>query len=589
MADTLEKIGFKNFSTSDVAAGTAFDIATDANTAFVIKDILCEQSNTANPVELKATLAATSDISTYPTNIGTVASGAVSGMSGSLIIPPSHTFRVTPTVKSAAYWDMQFATWNHYQYGFFNNNARNFMQSSYNRTTVPTFGGSLEKTIKTTHYDNFAWSTATGSPWTDNFGNGSYTTSTYSNSYSWNENYGYQWMLFTTPTLNPSGTAGPNGGNNLFVGMGNSSYYNNHSIGTASDNSTNKLGQQGWHTQYYNIPSWDGEQLVFSGNYNNLYWWNLAEAKHYNFQGASGNYTYGIVQTNGADSGQGTRYLTSYGRTHFCNSSPTHGYYVTVSGHAGTNLKITASKVDKSAIIALGSATQTYTMAAGDFWTITDSSTNSNNGNPKTVCNTYSNGQAYDKWMTADWHSQASKLVIVIADVNGNQLNFLVVNHGERAPNNGRYATVEQLEEWFGWKSPIIETSGGVARIALGSGGSSSLVNNCSPSQPEGYVPNHYATYTMYLAENDLYLYCESNYGRIMKYDLTDADGAVEVIASKAKSAAGTNDVVGMDGQDHRETFHAIKTYPTTSVINSRSYTQGFSAHMSVYGIKESR
>ena len=90
MADTLEKIAFKNWSTSEVAAGTAFDITTNANTAFVVKDILCEQSNTANPVELKATLAATSDIGTYPTNIGTVASSAVSGMSGSLKIGRAH-------------------------------------------------------------------------------------------------------------------------------------------------------------------------------------------------------------------------------------------------------------------------------------------------------------------------------------------------------------------------------------------------------------------------------------------------------------------------------------------------------------------
>ena len=84
-------------------------------------------------------------------------------------------------------------------------------------------------------------------------------------------------------------------------------------------------------------------------------------------------------------------------------------------------------------------------------------------------------------------------------------------------------------------------------------------------------------------------MFCQANNGRILKYDLTSADGAVEVIASKAKSGAGTNDIVGMDGNEQRETFHAIKTYPTTSVINSRSYTQGFSAHMSVYGIKETR
>tara|TARA_Y100001935_G_scaffold54192_1_gene45182 strand:+ start:2074 stop:3840 length:1767 start_codon:yes stop_codon:yes gene_type:complete len=588
MADTLEKIGFKNFSTSDVAAGTAFDIATDANTAFVIKDILCEQSNTANPVELKATLAATSDISTYPTNIGTVASGSTSGMSGSLIIPPNHTFRVTPTVKAAAYWDIQFATWNHYQYGYFNNSARNFMQSNYNRTTVPTFGGALEKTIKTVHYDNFAWSTATGSPWTDNFGNGSYTSNNYSIAYQWNENYGYQWMLLTTPTLNPNGTAGPNGGSNMIVGQGNSSYYNTYSWAVASDNSANKLGFQNWNSQYYSQPHWDGEQLNFMGANNNLYVRNIELLAHLGYSGATGN-SYMQIVTNSADSGQGNRMMSSYARTFWTNSSPTHGYWVTSSGHGNNNIKLTAQKVSKSAVIAAGTASS-FTADAGDFWAIADSQTNSNSGNPKTLSNSYSNGSAYQKHMFADWHSTAQKLVIVIADENGNQLNFLVVDHGQRAPNNGRYATVEQLDEWFGWKSPIIETSNGVARIGLGNGGTGhSLTNNCTPAQPEGYIPNHYAVYTMYLVENHLYMYCVSNNGRILKYDLTDADGAVEVIASKDKSAAGTNDVVGMDGQDQRETFHAIKTYPTTSVINSRSYAQGFSAHMSVYGIKETR
>ena len=589
MADTLEKIGFKNFTTSDVSAGTAFDITTDASTAFVIKDILCKQGNSSNPVELKATLAATSDIGTYPVAVGTVASSAVSGMSGSLIIPPNHTFRVTPTVKTAAYWDMQFATWNHYQYGYFNNASRNFNQSSYNRTTVPTFGGVLEKTIKTTHYDNFAWNTSTGSPWYsgDNFGNGSYTTSNYNNSYQWNENYGYQWMLLTTPSLNPSGTVGPNGGSNMIVGQGNSSYYNTYSWAVASDNSVNKLGTQGWNTQYYSQPHWDGEQLCFMGGSNNLYVRNIGIAGFLEYQGTSGN-NYMTIQTSGSDSAQGTRNMSSYARTFWTNSSPTHGYWVTVSGHSNNNIKVTAQKVSKAGVIAAGQATS-FTCDAGDFWSIADSSTNSNNGNPKTLSNVYSNGNSYDKWMFADWHSTSSKLIIVIADANGEQLNFLAVDHGERAPNNARFLTVEQLDEFFGWKSPIIETSNGVARIALGSGSSSSLTNNCTPAQPEGFTPHHTCRQTMYLAENDLYLFCQANNGRILKYDLTSADGAVEVIASKAKSGAGTNDIVGMDGNEQRETFHAIKTYPTTSVINSRSYTQGFSAHMSVYGIKETR
>ena len=124
------------------------------------------------------------------------------------------------------------------------------------------------------------------------------------------------------------------------------------------------------------------------------------------YQGTSGN-NYMTIQTSGSDSAQGTRNMSSYARTFWTNSSPTHGYWVTASGHGNNNIKLTAQKVSKAGVIAAGQATS-FTCDAGDFWSIADSSTNSNNGNPKTLSNAYSNGNSYDKWMFADWHSTSS-------------------------------------------------------------------------------------------------------------------------------------------------------------------------------------
>ena len=98
MADTVKELFNKKFTASEISSGTTYNFTSDANTAYVIKDIEVSQNETATQkVNATASIGLTSDFSASPSkfmDLGTISSSTVKGASGSEIMDASSTFSI---------------------------------------------------------------------------------------------------------------------------------------------------------------------------------------------------------------------------------------------------------------------------------------------------------------------------------------------------------------------------------------------------------------------------------------------------------------------------------------------------------------
>lgn len=111
MADTVRELFNKKFTSSEISGGTTYTITTDANTAYVIKDIQSNQSALSTvKVNATASIGLTSDLSATPskfTDLGTIASGTVSGATGSEIMDASSSFSIRVPAQPFVYTDIK--------------------------------------------------------------------------------------------------------------------------------------------------------------------------------------------------------------------------------------------------------------------------------------------------------------------------------------------------------------------------------------------------------------------------------------------------------------------------------------------------
>lgn len=107
MADQVKQLAFKDFTISELQAGTAANVlTTDASTHYVIKGIETTQGDNNNPITATATLGLTAGLGTGQyTSLGTVAKKDRVGMSGSVIMDASSTLTLRPTATSIDFLD----------------------------------------------------------------------------------------------------------------------------------------------------------------------------------------------------------------------------------------------------------------------------------------------------------------------------------------------------------------------------------------------------------------------------------------------------------------------------------------------------
>lgn len=107
MADQVKQLAFKDFTITELQAGTAANVlTTDASTHYVIKGIEATQGDNNNPITATATLGLTAGLSTGQfTSLGAVAKQDRLGMSGSVIMDASSTLTIRPTATSITFLD----------------------------------------------------------------------------------------------------------------------------------------------------------------------------------------------------------------------------------------------------------------------------------------------------------------------------------------------------------------------------------------------------------------------------------------------------------------------------------------------------
>ena len=110
MADTVKELFHKTFTTTEISSGTTYNFQSDANTAYVIKDLEAKQSDTSTTkVNATASIGTTTDFNATPSkymDLGTVASATVEGATGSEIMDVSSTFSIRVPAQSIAFSDI---------------------------------------------------------------------------------------------------------------------------------------------------------------------------------------------------------------------------------------------------------------------------------------------------------------------------------------------------------------------------------------------------------------------------------------------------------------------------------------------------
>lgn len=106
MADRIEELFLKKFTSTEIQAGTRHDFTTDANTAYVIKDIETTQGSDTFPIAGSVTAGKTTDFSAGRfSRIGQFGS-LVDSLSGSAILDASSTLSIRPTAQSINFRDV---------------------------------------------------------------------------------------------------------------------------------------------------------------------------------------------------------------------------------------------------------------------------------------------------------------------------------------------------------------------------------------------------------------------------------------------------------------------------------------------------
>ena len=110
MADEIKQLAFKQFTTSELVAGTAANVlTTNASTHYVIKSIEATQGYNIDAVNATATLGLTAGLAAgQHTSLGTVAKKDRVGLSGSAIMDASSTLTIRPEAKAMVFADESF-------------------------------------------------------------------------------------------------------------------------------------------------------------------------------------------------------------------------------------------------------------------------------------------------------------------------------------------------------------------------------------------------------------------------------------------------------------------------------------------------
>lgn len=244
MADQIKQLAFKDFSITELQAGTAANVlTTNASTHYVIKSIEATQGDNANAINATATLGLTAGLGTGQfTSLGTVAQKDRIGLSGSAIMDASSTLTIRPTAKTINFIDEKVAS---------GKTSTAVVNEHFVKSVHVNVNGLSEPTLKTETTVNK-------------------TTGTYSGS--------YDTMTGSVPSGNYKVHHTNANGVNLIIVFGNSGTSGARFAVWNADTNV----QYGYYHQSYDRPIFDGQRYIFwasiDGGGMRIRWYDLDES-----------------------------------------------------------------------------------------------------------------------------------------------------------------------------------------------------------------------------------------------------------------------------------------------------------------------
>lgn len=560
MADTVKELFNKKFTSSEISSGTTYSFTTDANTAYVIKDIQSQQNDVATTkINATASIGLTSDFSATPskyTDLGTIASSTVTGATGSEIMDASSTFSIRVPAQTINFKDIV-----HSSLAYVSNSAITEVEGS-----TTTVDGQVEANLTPTVFT----ATSIGS----NFAitnNGA--------------NFPGCWRQFVT---NPITNV------NLALSHthdGNSVHYFNVA---GFNNSTNYLN----YNLTYQPTEFDG-RFVYSVSANN-------RLRFYDTKGAASRspstVAHGSIDLKNAagstiamgSSGStypklSGSYFSDIGKRYLLiNPSYTGGlmlYEMPDYDDSGTALAAVSG--------VNASTTQAYQVQDSSWSSSTGTGPNNNRINPASIRQSYSNGGETESWFIGTSAASTTKRILIFQDGNTNDLNvnlfFFIADTAymsQTTSNNSQFTAysvnTSELMSDFGWSgSNFNDISGKCAYIS------------CNSMRSATNSTAKWGTESWFWLDQDVLYFTNidtGGTGPIQAWNLKTNEMTAPITWAQYVDSGGTSlpmpaTAVGNNLIGHR----SFAQIPTSTQIAARTYTKAPSLQVRATAIKEDR
>ena len=558
MADTVKELFHKTFTTTEISSGTTYNFQSDANTAYVIKDLEAKQSDTSTTkVNATASIGTTTDFNATPSkymDLGTVASATVEGATGSEIMDVSSTFSIRVPAQSIAFSDITHS------------------QLSYQSNTNITEVTSVTPTV-----DGLNESALTPVVLT--------TTQVDSNYYSQqSDSNAYQWRQLVENPIT---------GVKVAVNYINKTNNNHYLLLSGYDTTS----------AYYNSVNNQYQPFEFDGRF--VYAMNgTSYISYYDTKGsaarAATSWPHGSLRiANSAGNNMNVAQSgTTYPRLTFNHLTDTgKSYLVTQTGYQAGLYLIELPTYDGSDGAALPNNTKT-----DGFWQLCDSSWTSSTGhgptgnryNPAYIQNNFGNNNQFSRFFIGSTAASTTKRILIFQNGdtvnNTNRLYFLVADEAtmETTQNNTNsnhaYSIPSSdLASDFGWATSSSYTdSGGVACYI-----------RCIDFNGLTGSDAKWGTESAFYLDQDILTFTNvasagSGEGPIIQWNLKTNTVTAPITWAQYVNSGGTalNNPGSADSLVAHRTF---ATTPTSSEIAARTYTKVPSLSIRATGIKEDR
>lgn len=561
MADTVKELFNKKFTTSEITSGTTYNFTSDANTAYVIKDIQSNQSaSSIGKVSATASIGLTSDFSASPskfTDLGTIASATVEGASGSEIMDASSTFSIRVPAQAIAFKDIV--------------QSQTSYVSSTNATTVEGITPTVDNQTETVLTPAINTQTQFGTNFTSNVLSGGGA-------------WGQKRFFVTNPHTNV----------NLAVLIKNDAN-SSHVLALGGYGNTTNYFAGG--NSYYPYTT-DGRFVYSIKDTNTLRFHDLKGESARNpsnqehgtitLKNAAGTQL-GLPQANTTYPKQSLSYFTDNGKRNLL-ISPSYNkglYWYELPDYDDTSA---------TALSNVPPTTNFYQLGNYNWGSNTSSGPNSNRASVPYIMNSYSSSNSVNNWYIGTTASSTTKRVLIFQNGDttntGNRLFFMIADT-ETLPQTSNntnssmgYALSEaELTSTLGWKasssiwSELNSITGYVQCSQFKSGTGSAAEWG---TESEFWLDQDILYFTNVAAN-------EAGEGPIIAWNLkTHAVSAVITWAQFKDSGNNALDFPGA-GESNMPAHNVFVRTPTTTETNARTYTKAPSLQVRVTAIKEDR